>query len=551
MAMPSIMNHRFSQIPQNPLERSSFDRSHGYKTTFDAGYLIPVCLEEILPGDTVAMDATFFARVATLLYPIMDNIFLDTFWFFCPNRLVWDNWQKFNGERLNPNTSIDVEIPYITAEGGYEFAAFSLHDYFGLPVGQFFDSTYTRISALPSRMYNLIWNEWFRDQNIQNSVVVPTGDGPDAYAGSFNNSILLRRGKRHDIFTSCLPWPQKGDAVALPLGTSAPVIGNGQTISLQDGITGYGIAYSNDAGFNGFMRVYDGSDGTAAGSAVAGNPPAGDLTLGLTSNPANSGMIADLSNATSATINQLREAFAIQQLLELDARGGTRYVEQLRTLWGVQVPDFRLQRPEYLGGSSERIGITSVAQTSEGTVTDPLGRLGATGQLATRSGFNKSFVEHGYIMCLANVRADISYQECIDRHWTRATRYDFYQPPLAHLGEEAIYEREIQYDTTDQATQTVFGYQERWSHYRYSRSKVTGAFRSNFAQTLDAWHLGLEFATPPALDSSFIVDNPPIDRIRAIVPGEPDNQQIIMDCYFSFRHARLMPVYSVPGLQRL
>lgn len=518
--MKSSNQHLFSQIPRADIQRSSFNRSHGYKTTLDSGYLVPFFVDEVLPGDTFNLKATLFGRLATPAVPFMDNMYLETFFFFVPNRLVWDNWQKFNGEQKNPGDSTDFLIPTLEA-GKHEVG--SIADYFGIPTGVSLD----KINALPFRAYNLIYNEWFRDENLQDSLEVPTGDGPDP----INKYNLVRRGKRHDYFTSCLPWPQKGPGVELPLGSTANLNG---TLSVPGG--SYTLNVSTDGNALSHNPNWTWQSGSSADPTIT--VPTNRIDM------SKSGVTVDLSSATAITINSLRQAFQLQKLYERDARGGTRYTEILRAHFGVISPDARLQRPEYLGGSSTRININPVQQTSATDTTSPQGNLAAYGVLGDKvNGFMKSFVEHGYIIGLVNVRADLTYQQGLNRMWSRQTRFDYYWPALAHLGEQAVLNKEIYAQGTSKDDE-VFGYQERWAEYRYFPSQITGKFRSTYAQSLDVWHLAQEFAELPKLNSEFIMDNPPVARVLA-VQNEP---QILLDCYFSLSCVRPMPIYSVPGL---
>lgn len=530
MKVPSSKQHFFSSVPKAEIPRSKFDRSFTHKSTFNVDYLNICYMDEALPADTFTLKMTAFARLATPIKPIMDNIYADVFFFAVPLRLLWDNFLKFNGEQTNPGDSTDYVVPTVTAPaGGYLHN--SLEDYMGLPT---LIQGITH-SALFHRAYNLIYNTWFRDQNLIDSVYSPTDDGPDTIA----NYTLLKRGKRHDYFTSCLPWPQKGPNVELPLGDSASVI-----FPTNATLRGNALYDAATAGsLDGTMQ----SDGSGNLQSSSGTGPVAPIWLQSTG-ALPTDAYADLTNATASTINALRQAFQLQRLYERDARGGSRYTEIIRAHFGVISPDARMQRPEYLGGGTAPVNISPIAQTSasDGTLS-PQANLSGVGTVRLQNvGFTKSFTEHCIIIGLINFRADLNYQQGLHRMFTRSTRFDFYWPALSHIGEQAVLNKEIYCQGPAGGTDDddVFGYQERFAEYRYKPGQITGTFRSDHPQSLDLWHLAQDYASLPVLDETFITEAVPLDRCIAV----QDEPHFLFDSYFDLKCARPMPVYGVPGM---
>jgi len=541
--LPLVDPSNFAMVPRNDVPRSTFRVEHSHKTTLDAGFLVPFYLDEVLPGDVHKGNVSIFARVNNLLFPLMDNMEVETFFFFTPSRLVWSNWVKFMGEQANPGDSISYTIPKLSSPAG-GFIVGGLADHLGLPTaGQLNGGATIAVSALPFRCYNRIFNEWFRDENLMNSVPQETDDGPDTIS-QYN---LEARCKKHDYFTSALPWPQKGaTGISMPIGGIATIRTNATEL-LSGAQPGLLVHRASDGGIipsNSALQVGSGVASTQVGY--------NSVTTGaLVAQIYPSNLYADLSTATGATINAQRLAVATQQFLEKDARGGTRYTELLKNHFGVTPEDARLQRPEYIGGGKSQVHTQAMPQTSVGTAQNPLGSLAGQGIVSGQHNFMYHATEHGYILGLVNVRGDLTYQQGLRRLWTRDTRYDFYWPTFANLGEQIVRNDEI-YCTGVVGTDTAaFGYQERWAEYRYQPSEITGLFKSTSAGNIDDWHLAQQFTTAPALNATFIRDPSRSTLARALAAGtQANNLQILFDSSFHVSKTRAIPTYSVPGLVR-
>lgn len=541
----SVSASRFAMVPRNDIPRSAFDVAFSHKTTFDAGYLIPVFVDEVLPGDSLRVKMTAFARLATPIVPVMDNIILESFFFFVPNRLLWENWQRFMGEQISPDDVTDFLVPRVTF-AGTDLLVGTIPDYMGITLNDPTSVNTIAVNALPFRAYNAIWTEWFRDQDLQGSVPAGgpnVGDGPDV-AGAYQP---LRRGKRHDYFTTCRPWPQKP--------TRADTLSNIATFPA-------GYFPGGNMTFQGGSQV--GVPVSGFGRAPGAGPLAGPQDINYTGNRTvssefyqSTAAIPFLMDASASgvpnvrvLINDIRTSLMVQSLLEKNARGGTRYAELVRAHFGVVSPDARLQRPEYLGGGRSSITVNAVAQTSEtgsGTEGTVLGELAGIGTMVAHGhGFSASFTEHGYVLGLVSARADLSYQNGINRMWFRSTQFDFYWPSLAHLGEQAVFSKEIYADGVTANDDSVFGFQERWAEYKYKPSRVSGAFRSTMTTPLDMWHLAQNFDPRPVLNAAFIGENPPMERVLQV--DTTFGQQFLFDSIFDCRWVRAMPMYSIPGV---
>lgn len=546
-------NSHFSKNPQVDIQRSRFDRSSSVKLSFNAGDLVPFFVDEVLPGDTFSIDTSKLVRMQTLITPVMDNMYLDTYYFFVPNRLIWDHWQNFCGENTDsawiPQT--EYHIPALPLQPDHVIG--TIADYMGIPINNN-SAPSVSVNALPFRAYALIWNEWFRDQNLQDPQYVPTGDTSPDYTTYKENPLYqacfglapLKACKFRDYFTSCLPSPQKGPDVLLPLGTSSPVFSTTET---------HGIFPNSAVGDRSSMtftttndydpsKFYDFSIRASDGLAISTNTvnPASGSVQWYPNN-----LWADLTQATSATINQLRLAFQIQKIYEKDARGGTRYIEILANHFGVTSPDSRLQRPEYLGGNRMLINVNQVVQNSE-SATTPQGTTTAYSlTVDNHSDFTHSFVEHGFLIGLCVARYDHTYQQGLERFWTRKNRFDFYWPSLASIGEQPVYNYQIFCQNSESANNGVFGYQEAWAEYRYKPNRVAGEMRSGSDKSLDVWHLADKYAQLPTLSDTWIQeDKTNVDRCLSVTSQV--SHQLFGDFYVRNICTRPMPLFSIPGL---
>lgn len=543
--MSRNQNSRFATNPTNlDISRSKFERSHTVKTSFNVGDIIPFYVDEVLPGDTFQIDTSKVVRLQTPITPFMDNIYLDTYYFFVPNRIVWEHWKQFQGENTEsawlPTT--EYTVPQITAPDG-GFAEGTIADYFGIPT----KVPGLSVNALPFRAYALICNDWFRDQNLCDPLNIPLSDATVVGVNTGNFVIDVAKGglpykaaKYHDYFTSALPAPQKGEDVGIGLVGFADVYGSGQSPLMGRNDTTLPVG-------NNKLGVRD---------AVVGNPA---LTFGTVTAETHEAFfatkdaggsplgLADLGTASAVTINELRLAFQMQKLLEKDARGGTRYIEILKSHFGVTSPDARLQRPEYLGGNRVPISVSQTIQTSQTTQESPLGDTGAYSvTVDSHSDFTRSFTEHGFVIGLMVARYDHTYQYGLERQWSRKTRFDYYFPVLANIGEQAIKNKEI-FATGTKSDDEVFGYQEAWADYRYKPSRVTGEMRSNSGKTLDFWHIADKYAELPKLSAAWIFeDKSNVDRVLEVTSQVAN--QLFADIYIRNYTTRPMPLYSIPGL---
>lgn len=545
-----------SRFAVNPtridMSRSRFDRNSSVKTSFNVGQVVPFYLDEVLPGDTFKIRTNKVVRLQTLITPMMDNLYLDTYYFFVPNRLVWSHWKEFNGENTEsawiPETT--YEVPQITSPATDGWVVGTLADYFGLPTGV----PNLSVSALPFRAYALVINEWFRDQNLQDPLVIPVDDAGTAGVNTGNYVTDVAKGglpfvaaKYHDYFTSCLPAPQKGPDVTIPVsgGANLPVVSLAETTSPSLSTAAAQFYAPNSS--NEYKYLYFNASSTPGGAGASGNNvPITDLSNANNGIPMNLWAVND-GEVSAATINQLRMAFQIQKLYERDARGGSRYIEILKSHFGVTSPDSRLQRPEYLGGNRVPIHINQVIQQSATDSTSPQGNVAGQSLTTDSNGdFTRSFTEHGYVIGLMVVRYPHTYQQGIERHWSRKTRFDYYWPVFANIGEQAVLNKEIYAQGSD-TDDEVFGYQEAWADYRYKPSRVTGEMRSQYAQSLDSWHLADDYTTQPFLSASWIQeDASTVDRVLAVTSEQAN--QVFCDVYVQNRTTRPMPMYSIPGL---